>query len=334
MATLFKRGKKWYISYYLYGKQIKRAVSTDRRIAERVLADTIKRLDLQKFRIENPNISWEEFVEKYLSYSKTNKRPKSVQRDIATIKIFTDLMKPIKVASLTPQMFEDYKAKRVESGVKPSSVNRELNTLKNMVRKAYEWGYLPENFSSQIKRLKDSTQAKKVRFFSKEEIEKLLKVSSETVKKIVLIGLNTGFRIGEIVNLTWDDIDFNRKVAIVQAKQDWQPKDNDLREVPLKDNFVKILKEWKQKTKSQYVLGKKFTTEQASSLFRKYARLAGITDASAHTLRHTFASYLAMAGVDLYTIAKLLGHSDVSTTQIYAHLLPDTLRNAVNKLPF
>jgi site-specific recombinase XerD len=82
------------------------------------------------------------------------------------------------------------------------------------------------------------------------------------------------------------------------------------------------------------VLGKKFTTEQASSLFRKYARLAGITDASAHTLRHTFASYLAMAGVDLYTIAKLLGHSDVSTTQIYAHLLPDTLRNAVNKLPF
>ena len=103
MATLFKRGKKWYISYYLYGRQIKRAISTDRRIAERVLADTIKRLDLQKFRIENPNISWEEFVERYLSYSKTNKRPKSVQRDIATIKIFTDLMKPIKVASLTPQ---------------------------------------------------------------------------------------------------------------------------------------------------------------------------------------------------------------------------------------
>jgi integrase len=334
MATLFKRGKKWYISYYLYGKQVKRAISTDRRIAERVLADTIKRLDLQKFRIENPNISWEEFVEKYLSYSKTNKRPKSVQRDVATIKIFTDLMKPIKVASLTPQMFEDYKAKRVESGVKPSSVKRELNTLKNMVRKAYEWGYLPENFSSQIKKLKDSNQAKKVRFFSKEEIEKLLKVSSETVKRIILIGLNTGFRIGEIVNLTWDDIDFNRKVAIVQAKQDWQPKDNDLREVPLKDNFVKTLKEWKQNTKSQYVLGKKFTTEQASSLFRKYARLAGITDASAHILRHTFASYLAMAGVDLYTIAKLLGHSNISTTQIYAHLLPDILRNAVNKLPF
>ncbi len=334
MATLFKRGKKWYISYYLYGKQIKRAISTDRRIAERVLAETIKKLDLQKFRIENPNISWEEFVEKYLSYSKTNKRPKSVQRDIATIKIFTELMKPVKVASLTPQIFEEYKAKRIESGVKPSSVNRELNTLKNMVRKAYEWGYLPENFSSQIKKLKDSTQAKKVRFFSKQEIEKLLKVASETVKKIILIGINTGFRAGEIANLTWADIDFSRKVAIIQAKQDWQPKDNDLREVPLKNKFVKLLKKWKQNSNSEYVLGKKFTTEQLSSLFRKYARLAGIKDASIHTLRHTYASHLAMAGVDLYTIAKLLGHSDVSTTQIYAHLLPDILRNAVNKLPF
>ncbi len=334
MATLFKRGKKWYISYYLYGKQIKRAISTDRRIAERVLAETIKKLDLQKFRIENPNISWEEFVEKYLSYSKTNKRPKSVQRDIATIKIFTELMKPVKVASLTPQIFEEYKAKRIESGVKPSSVNRELNTLKNMVRKAYEWGYLPENFSPQIKRLKDSTQAKKVRFFSKQEIEKLLKVASETVKKIILIGINTGFRAGEIANLTWADIDFSRKVAIIQAKQDWQPKDNDLREVPLKNKFVKLLKKWKQNSNSEYVLGKKFTTEQLSSLFRKYARLAGIKDASIHTLRHTYASHLAMAGVDLYTIAKLLGHSDVSTTQIYAHLLPDILRNAVNKLPF
>ena len=334
MATLFKRGKKWYISYYLYGKQIKRAVSTDRSIAERVLAETIRKLHQQKYRVENLDMGWKEFVNKYLSFSKTNKRPNTVKRDISIIKNFTKLMKPNKVSALTLQMFEDYKAKRIEAGIKPSSVNRELDTLKSMIRKAYEWGYLSENFSPKIKPLKDPLQAKKVRFFSKKEIEELLKISSETVKKIILIGINTGFRAGEIANLTWNDIDFSRKVAIVQAKDDWQPKDNDLREVPLKDKFVKLLKKWRQKTKSEYVLGRKFTPERLSKLFKKYTRLAGMKDVSLHTLRHTYASHLAMAGVDLYTIAKLLGHSDVSTTQIYAHLLPDTLRNAVNKLPF
>jgi len=76
MATLFKRGKEWYISYYLYGKQIKRAVSTDRSIAERVLAETIRKLHQQKYRVENLDLGWKEFVNKYLSFFKDKQKAK------------------------------------------------------------------------------------------------------------------------------------------------------------------------------------------------------------------------------------------------------------------
>jgi len=60
----------------------------------------------------------------------------------------------------------------------------------------------------------------------------------------------------------------------------------------------------------------------------------GIKGASLHTLRHTFASHLVMNGTDVYTVQKLLGHSSIKTTEIYAHLAPDFLKAAVQKLVF
>ncbi|OQA92180.1 MAG: Tyrosine recombinase XerD [Elusimicrobia bacterium ADurb.Bin231] len=67
---------------------------------------------------------------------------------------------------------------------------------------------------------------------------------------------------------------------------------------------------------------------------RKIMKKAGIPGSSFHTLRHTFASSLAIAGVDLYRISKLLGHSSIKTTEIYAHLQPSDLIETIKKLPY
>lgn len=83
-----------------------------------------------------------------------------------------------------------------------------------------------------------------------------------------------------------------------------------------------------------------FTTKTGSqvrqqgtwSAFKLACQRARIDNATLHTLRHTFASHLIMAGVDLATVSKLLGHKDISTTMIYSHLSPDHLKQAVEKL--
>ena len=68
--------------------------------------------------------------------------------------------------------------------------------------------------------------------------------------------------------------------------------------------------------------------------FLKLVRRCGLKNASLHTLRHTFASHLIMSGADLYTVQKLLGHSSIKTTEIYAHLAPDYLKSAIAKLRY
>jgi site-specific recombinase XerD len=114
------------------------------------------------------------------------------------------------------------------------------------------------------------------------------------------------------------------------------------REIPISDPMLQLLADLKQKNdkslKSRYVFCHRDGTRLKTKLREKLiqiAKKAGIDDLTrVHTLRHTFASHLVMGGVDLTTVMKLMGHSDIQTTMLYAHLAPDHLADAVNKLKF
>ncbi|GAF76077.1 unnamed protein product, partial [marine sediment metagenome] len=130
-----------------------------------------------------------------------------------------------------------------------------------------------------------------------------------------------------------------RKISI-RRKSDWQPKTGE-REIPVSEALAEILQDHKQKRPkdipSDYVFytksGKRLTKTREKLM--TVAKEAGLEDVTkVHTLRHTFASHLVMNGVDLPTVQKLMGHSDIQTTMIYAHLAPDHLAGAVEKLGF
>jgi site-specific recombinase XerD len=80
--------------------------------------------------------------------------------------------------------------------------------------------------------------------------------------------------------------------------------------------------------------GRPLTGDVLTHDFIKLVKSSGIKHASIHTLRHTFASHLVMSGADLYTVQKLLGHSSIKTTETYAHLAPNYLRSAIEKLRY
>ena len=123
----------------------------------------------------------------------------------------------------------------------------------------------------------------------------------------------------------------------VQAKDSWHPKDYETRHIPMTPRLLEVLREI-PKGDDSYVFknggGNPLDADVLSRDFLKLTRACGIKNASTHTLRHTFASHLVMNSVDLYTVQKLLGHSSIKTTEIYAHLAPGFLRTAMEELRY
>ena len=146
------------------------------------------------------------------------------------------------------------------------------------------------------------------------------------------MAINTGLRRGELFNLQWADVDLVRKVITVEGQTS---KSGQTRYVQLNSEAINTLLEWKKQTDSAIVFASPVTGERFDNINKSWARLreeAGITDFRFHDLRHTFASKLVMAGIDLYTVKELLGHSTIQMTERYAHLAPEHKAEAVEAI--
>lgn len=209
-----------------------------------------------------------------------------------------------------------------------------LAHLRAAFNKAMAQGYILENPFRKIKNFKIPESLPK--FFSDEEFEKLLDIVEDNdLKDLILFAINTGLRQMELITLEWDQIDFSSRTLILDNQVNIT-KSKKVRNVPLNKIAFDIIS--KRSTKSK--TGKIFTYKESainqdfiSKKFKKLVVKAKInTDLNFHSLRHTFASRLVQKGVSIYEVSKLLGHADIKTTQIYAHLRSDDLRNAVERL--
>lgn len=328
-----KKGTYWYLDYSVDGRRVRKRVGRNKRMAELALADVQVKLERRELGFQAKDKNRDDFIREYLQYAKSNKAEKSHERDVQTLKHFTRLIQSDRLAALTAPHLEAYKARRQKEGAKASTINRELNTIKAMLNKAVAWGYLAKNPAQTVKKLKE--HKRQVRYLSPQEARLLIETAKPRLKSIIVTMLYTGLRRDELIHLTWDDVNFDRKLLSIQAKDDWHPKDYEVRHIPLNEKLIQLLARFKGGGKNHV-----FTNGEGGILngnvlsrdFRRLARACGIEGVSIHTLRHTFASYLAMKGVDLYTIQKLLGHSSIKTTEIYAHLAPDYLQSAIRKL--
>jgi len=164
---------------------------------------------------------------------------------------------------------------------------------------------------------------------TKEEIKALYYACPGHLKPIIVVALNTGMRKGEILNLKWDDLDFRQKIIYLL-----NTKNNEKKEIPMNQVVFYTLFKVKKHPESPYVFCNKDGKPYGSvkTAFRNALKKAGIKNFRFHDLRHTFASHLVMAGVDLNTVKELLGHKDIKMTLRYAHLSPDHKRRAVETL--
>jgi len=325
---LFKKGRNYYIDYYLpNGRRRREMIGPSKKRAMLVLDK--RRVEIAEGKFfdakKEEKIPFGKMAMEYLEvYSKPNKR--SSRRDEISVKHLVSFFGGNNLQEITPLDAEKYKQKRINE-VLPNTVNRELACLKHIFSKAKEWGKIKENPISSVKLFR--VDDRRVRYLKKEEIAKLAESCSDYLRPIVIFALNTGMRKGEILNLKWTDIDLsNRVISLVQTKN------REIREIPINDTVLEILIRLRKNSKVSYVFCKKDGNpyKDIRGGFQSALRKAGIKDFRFHDLRHTFASHLVMASVDLKTVQELLGHKTFQMTLRYSHLSRDHKRRAINTL--
>ena len=325
---IFQKNDNWCIDYRLQnGTRRREMVGKSKKLAKFALAKRKteiaegKFLDIKK----KEKIRFKDFAEEFLNlYSKPNK--KSWKSDEYNLKKLESVFRGKYLYSITVKDIEKFKSDRLKE-VSPSTVNRELATLKTLLTKAVCWGRVHENVCKHVKFLKEPKG--RLRFLESEGIIKLLSNCDNRLRPIVVLALNTGMRKGEILNLKWHDVDFRQNIITLL-----DTKNGEIREVYINEQVKTALIQVKKHPESSYIFcndkGNPYRDIRKS--FFTVLKKSGINSFRFHDLRHTFASQLVMSGVDINTVRELLGHKDIRMTLRYSHLAPSHKKRAIDIL--
>ncbi len=334
--AVYKKGNSWYIDYYLKGERKRQKIGPSKKLALQVLEDVHVKIAKGEYLgvYEEKKIPFQEYAKEYLEYSKANKAVTSYKRDITSLTSLTAAFGTYYLFEIEPFMVEKYKAGRLQDGVEPASVNREIACLRHMCNKAVEWGYGKKNPVTGVKLLKEPPG--RIRFLETSEIDNLLKAIDDLkrgcgryLRPVVVLALNTGLRKNEILQLKWKDIDLKEKKITVK-----RTKNNEIRTVPINDTLYQELVKVVRHSEGEYIFCDKSGIPYGNvrKSFESALEVAKIEDLHFHDLRHTFASHLVMKGCDLRTVQQLMGHKDIKMTMRYSHLSKAHLQEAVSKL--
>lgn len=238
-----------------------------------------------------------------------------------------------KIVELTPQDIGRFHQSLRNT---PYNANRSIGLLKAMYSKAEEWAVIPPN-TNPARPIKPFREKKRHRFLMPEEFEILFSAINrlENIRGIdiyqaaaIRLLILTGCRLSEILELTWDEVDFrNERLVLQKHKTDAKG----VKGIPLNHDALNVLKNLPRKNDNEYVIIGKKPHAHMVNLRKPWLRVleeASIENVRIHDLRHSFASAAASAGIPIQIVGALLGHSSPQSTARYAHLYDDPLREA------
>lgn len=227
-----------------------------------------------------------------------------------------------------PKSAEEKRARR-------ASANRVLSILKAILNRAFQNGKAPDNVEWRKVKPFEKVDEPRIRFLTDAEAVRLVNACPADLRALVRGALLTGCRNGELVGMRVRDVSLRDASVYIAESKSGRP-----RHIPLNDEGAALFRELLAgRTGDELVFtkanGEPWGKNHAVRPLATACKVAKVKPAvSFHELRHTYASHLAQAGVDLLTISKLLGHADTRiTSRHYAHLADKTLAAAVSKLP-
>lgn len=263
----------------------------------------------------------------------------------------------IELTDLTPFVLQKFITgltengnKRTGKGLSPNFVKTILSIVQNSLKTAHLVGYLPEYSANKIKRPKP--KEKQVECFSAWEQKKIEETALSAKKdkyRGIILCLYTGLRIGELLALTWNDMDFEKSIlSVTKTCHDGNengkhiriidtPKtENSRRQIPLSKTLIKMLKDIKKKSKCEFVIAdgeKPVFIRSYQRMFELFLKKLSLQHKGFHSLRHTFATRALECGMDVKSLSEILGHKNAMITlNRYAHSLWEHKAEMMNKL--
>ncbi len=337
--NIYKRGDIYWVKFRLDNKLYQHSCKTKdketaQEIASAIYADTIRdRFNIPvKHTVEH---TFEKTFQEYLENQATAKATKDVRRFVSSH--FIDYFKSKSINQISLSDIEKYQLIRKleilnlpkniskrEQDITFRLVNIEIATLSNFFNCCVKNNYIDKNPCTDIKKLNELSRLKTL---SDEDINKLIAgATNKLTKDLITFLIYTGCRKGEALNLKWDDVDLqNDVIAIKGTKTKYD------RYIPISKPLKELIGGIKKKDDCSYVFnnnGAKIGDFKRS--FHTACKNAGLKDLRIHDLRHVFASKMVMNGTSLYITGELLGHRTTQMTKRYSHLVPETLRKAVD----
>jgi integrase len=345
---VYKRGGVWWYKFKFDGESVRESTKqTNKRVAEQI--EAARKTALAKGEVgleEKKHVpTLKAFGPQFTSAIETRCANKP-----ATVGFYRDKLKQLlefsKLAStrldrIDEELIDSYTQCRTRTisrrgkALSPASVNRELATLRRLLRLAYDWKLI-----SRVPRIRLLRGERNREFVLAHKEEKTyLAALRQPLKDVAVLLLDTGLRIGEVLTLEWKDVhlhpakDAKHGYVTVRARN---AKNSKTRNIPLTDRAAETLKA-QSPAGSGYVFHRPDGSElyqtwlnQQHSAARESLKMPD--DFVLHSLRHTFGTRLGEAGADTFTIMKLMGHSSVTVSQRYVHPSPESMENAVSRL--
>jgi integrase len=315
----YLRGKTYWISFKdQFGRRISKSAQTeDPKEAQARLASLETKVREGKFfdKRQQDRIRFKDLLDQVRKYE----MERSLGSYNAFAKSYYNKLESVfgekYLEEITPRLLEKYQVTRAEETSKATS-NLSLAVLKKVFNLGMRWDLTNTNPATKVKPFK--VPRGRMRFLLREEQEDLLKVCKKDLKDVVLVAMRTGMRRGELLGLRKKDVDFRRNFIYLE-----KTKSGTHRQIPMTPEVREVMTRLAFGHTDDDLLFRNRAGEPYVDLrtaFKTALSRAEIKEFHFHDLRHTYASDMVMSGVSIFVVSKLLGHSSVQTTMIYAHL--------------
>ena len=291
-----------------------------KKLARKILQGNVVELEKQS------GITLKAFAKEYATHCKAHKKPSTALRDKYSVdKLIEHIGGNTLLRHVTAKRIDDFHTALIASGLKKSGVAITARHCSAAFGQAVKWEYLKSNPYAKAKAIRPDK--KPPRFYDQAEIEAIFKKISadQDWSDLITCYLFTGARRIELWALTRRDVDIEHKLITFRiSKNQW-------RTVPIDEPVLSILE---RRCKAVRVGRLWRTWAHPNAITHRWIRLMKSLKMQGrlHDLRHSFASHMAMGGTAIQRIQQLLGHTDINTTMIYAHLLPEHMREDVARL--